>query len=55
MLLMVKPFQNVFDIYQAEKVDLKEIMKDKRWALIVEELSDNEVRCILDARALSRL
>lgn len=59
--LMVEPFQNVhspaiitwvFDIYQAEKAYLKEIIKHKRLALIVKELIDDEGQKILDRLGL---
>ena len=42
----------LLDVYQAEKADLKEIIKNKRLALIADELSDNEGRYVLDVMAV---
>ena len=42
----------LFDVYQTEKADLKEIIKNKRLALIVEELSDDEGQYIIDVMAV---
>ena len=42
----------LFDVYQAEKADLKEIIKNKRLALIADELSDDEGRYVLDVMAV---
>lgn len=42
----------LFDVYEAEKADLKKLVKDKNVALIVDELSDDEGRYVLDVMAV---
>ena len=43
----------LFDVYQTERANLKEIIKiNKKVALIVDELSDDEGRYVLDVMAV---
>ena len=42
----------LFDVYQTERANLKEIMKNKKVALIVDELSKDEGRYVLDVMAV---
>ena len=42
----------LFDVYQTERSNLKEIIKNKKVALIVDELSDDEGRYVLDVMAV---
>lgn len=42
----------LFDVYEVEKADLKERIRGKNVALIVDELSDDEGRYVLDIMAV---
>ena len=42
----------LFDVYQTERAALKELVMNKRVALIVDELSDDEGRYVLDVMAV---
>ena len=41
-----------FDVYEVEKADLKDRIKGKNLALIVDEVSDDERRYVLDIMAV---
>ena len=42
----------LFDVYEVEKAELKNLVKGKNLALIVDELSDDEGRYVLDIMAI---
>ena len=42
----------LFDVYQVEKAEMKELVKGKKVALIADELSDDEGRYVLDVMAV---
>ncbi|KAJ7389613.1 hypothetical protein OS493_029952 [Desmophyllum pertusum] len=42
----------LFDVYEVEKAELKKLVKGKNVALIVDELSDDEGRYVVDVMAV---